>query len=155
MTRSGDVRLSLSRLRPLHLALLGTAYWIGLGIVKLGGAVLAAWQVSRLPPNHGSISLGLTNLLLRLDIVRDNVVIWGGSASLGAIIGWVIGPPLLLAFTWRWAREIDDANQPTDAAEIDSANRSAPRLGPSSWLTDRGAAPEPRPEAKVRHPGHP
>jgi hypothetical protein len=42
------MRWSLSRLRPLHIALLSTAYWVGLIVVKLGAPIVAAWQVNHL-----------------------------------------------------------------------------------------------------------
>jgi hypothetical protein len=74
------MRWSLSRLRPLHIALLSTAYWVGLIVVKLGAAIVAAWQVSHLPPNHGTITAGFENLLLRLTITRDSAVL-GREAS--------------------------------------------------------------------------
>jgi hypothetical protein len=105
-------RLSLARLRPLHIAVLTVAYWLGLAVVKLGPAILAAWQVSRLPPNHGSISAGLQNTLLSVSIAIDGVAVWAGSASLGALIAWVAGPPLLLALTSRWTREAEAGGSP-------------------------------------------
>jgi hypothetical protein len=53
-------------------------------VVKLGPAMAAAWQVSRLPPNHGSISAGLENTLLRSSIAMDGVAVWAGSVLLAS-----------------------------------------------------------------------
>jgi len=75
-------------------ALLTVAYWLGLVVVKLGPAIAAAWQVSRLPPNHGSMSASLANTLLRVSISVDGAAIWAGSISLGALFAWVVGPPV-------------------------------------------------------------
>jgi hypothetical protein len=102
------MRLSISRLRPLHLALATVACWIGLAVVKLGAAIALAWQVTRLPPGHGSITADLANFWrLKLLIARDGAPVWTGATSLGAIIGWAVGPPVLLALTWRWTREME------------------------------------------------
>jgi hypothetical protein len=119
------MRWSLSRLRPVHIVLLSTAYWLGLLVVKLGAAIVAAWQVSHLPPNHGTISAGLENLLLRVTIARDSSVVWAGSVSLGALVGWVVGPPLLLALTCRWAREAEANPVPALPAPSPQWHRTA------------------------------
>ena len=118
---------SLARLRPRHIALVTVAYWLGLGVVKLGPAIAAAWQVSRLPPNHGSMSASLANALLRVSIAIDGVAVWAGSVSLAALFAWVVGPPVLLALTSRWVRE-------TEAG--DSLPASLPAPSPS-WHTRR------------------
>ena len=99
------MRISLARLRPLHLAGLTLLYWAGLAAVKLGAAIALAWGVARLPEHHGTISASLTNTVLSLSIVREGVQVWTGSASLFTLAGWVVGPPLLLALTARWMRE--------------------------------------------------
>jgi hypothetical protein len=121
------MKLSLSRLRPPHIALLTMAYWLGLVVVKLGPAIAAAWQVSPLPPNHGSISAGLENTPIRLSIAIDGVAVWAGSVSLGTLIAWVVGPPLLLVLTSRWAREVEAGDSPP-------ASLPAP---PPSWHQQR------------------
>jgi hypothetical protein len=135
------MRLSLSRLRPLHIALLTVAYWLGLAAVKLGPAIVAAWQMSRLPPNHGSISASLENTLLRLSITVDGVALWAGSASLGALIAWVVGPPLLLALTSRWVRETEAVDGPPESLP-------AP---PPSWHAARRESEATRETERRRH----
>jgi hypothetical protein len=101
------MKISLSRLRPLHLTGLTLVYWVGLVTVKLGTALAWAWDVSQLPHNHGTISASLTNTVLHLSIVREGVQVWAGSASLPALAAWIIGPPLLLGLTARWTREAE------------------------------------------------
>ena len=119
------------------------AYWLGLVVVKLGPALVAAWQVSRLPPDHGSMSASLTNTLLRLSIDIDGVAVWAGSVSLGALFGWVVGPPVLLALTSRWIRE-------TEAEDSLPASLPAP---PPSWHAGRCESSETARETKGRRRG--
>jgi len=150
------MRLSLSRLRPLHIVLLSAAYWIGLAVVKLGAAIAAAWQVSRLPPNHGTISAGLENALLRLTIARDGIVVWAGSVSLAALIGWVVGPPLLLALTCRWIRETEAAEEHRGATVPGgfADGPTAPLPPPARrWQAGQRAASEAAREVEARRPG--
>ena len=139
------MRWSLSRLRPLHIALLSAAYWLGLAAVKLGSAVLAAWWVSRLPPGHGAISAGLQDLMLHLTIAQDAKVLWSGSTSLVALVMWVAGPPLLLALTWRWSREVEAAGELAHDSVSSGAAEGAPPLPPApiSWPTSRRDQSEP------------
>ncbi len=130
---------SLSRLRPLHIAVLSVAYWLGLTAVKLGSAILAAWWISRLPPGRGSISAGLDNTLLHLTMVTDGKPLWIGSVSIVTLIAWIVGPPLLLALTWRWTREVEAAGVPdVEPAVRGPADGSAPPLPepPPPWRPD-------------------
>jgi hypothetical protein len=136
------MRFSLARLRPRHIALLTVAYWLGLVAVKLGPAIAAAWQVSRLPPNHGSMSAGLTNTLLRLSIDIDGVAVWAGSVSLGALFAWVVGPPVLLALTSRWIRE----------AETEDSQPASLPAPPPSWHAGRESSEAAR-ETRGRRQG--
>jgi hypothetical protein len=137
------MRFSLGRLRPLHIVLLTVAYWLGLVVVKLGPAIAAAWQVSRLPPNHGSMSASLQNALLRSSIAIDGVAVWAGTVSLGALFAWVVGPPVLLALTSRWVRE-------AEAGDSQPASIPAPQ---PSWQTGRRASAESARERKGRPHG--
>ena len=150
------MRWSLSRLRPLHIALVSVAYWIGLTAVKLGSGILAGWWVSRLPPGHGAISAGLQNLLLHLTIAQDGKVLWSGTTSLSALAVWVIGPPLLLALTWRWSREVEAAGGLVqEAVDGERADTAAPPLPPSPirWPTDRSPESETTRVVQPRQPG--
>jgi hypothetical protein len=135
------MRWSLARLRPLHLVGLTLLYWAGLAAVKLGTAIGWAWIVSRRPDQHGSISAGLTNLMLHLSIARNGAEVWAGSVSLPALAVWVIGPPLLLGLTARWMRETDDAARLADGGAEPLLN--AP---PAAWRTPRPRQAEPRRE---------
>jgi hypothetical protein len=106
------MKWSLAHLKPVHLVVLTAAYWLGLALTKLGSAILAAWQVSLLPSGHGTITASLDGARLSLTIAKDKVALWSGSASVAAIVMWVVGPPLVLALTRRWAREVDVAAEP-------------------------------------------
>ena len=155
------MRWSLSRLRPRHIALLTVAYWIVLAVLKLGGAILAAWWVARLAPGHGSISASLEDTVLSLRMVQDGGTIWSGRTSLATLIGWVAGPPLLLALTWRWARDVDVAGEvaphPVSAAHPEAAPLLsqppiAPAARPPDAATTRIVQPPPVQPAPLRTP---
>jgi hypothetical protein len=150
-----EMRVSLTRFRPLHLVLASVVYWVALAAVKLGTGIAQAWEVSRLPPGHATMSAGLTNLLLRVGIERDGATVWTGSASLGAIIGWVVGPPLLLALTWRWARETEAQAEALDASSgLATTGVGAPPLPPPSWTAGRAGEPDAAAEPERRRRGH-
>jgi hypothetical protein len=134
------MKWSFSRLRPLHIALVSVVYWLGLIAVKLGNAILATWWISRLPKGHGSMSATLQNLTLSVTMAQDGRTLWSGSTSLGALLAWVVGPPLLLALTWRWSRDVEVAGDTAlDAAVGSPADRAARPLAPPpvEWPTDR------------------
>jgi hypothetical protein len=128
---------SFSRLRWAHLALATAAYWIALTALELSGAIAAAWQVSRLPPTHGSISASLSNTLLQVTIARDGVSLWSGGVGLGALALWIAGPPLLLALTARWARQVDSAGGTAQADSGASATTVRLPSPPIAWRTHR------------------
>jgi hypothetical protein len=114
---------SLARLRPLHLVLVTVVYWLGLAAVKLGSAIVSAWWVSRLSPNHGSITASLQNTTLHLTIVENGTPLWSGSTPLVQLGLFMLGPPLLLWLTARWSRDVENAgpmgaipSRPPDAA---------------------------------------
>lgn len=110
---------SLARLRPVHVAALSLAYWIGLAAVKLGGALLAIARVA-LPGMHGSVGLELKNLMaFHLTVTSSSgSVIWAGGTSLPAVVAWIAGPPLILAISARWARELDAGERVAGSAAI-------------------------------------
>lgn len=112
--------LSFARLRPVHVALLSVAYWIGLAAVKLSDAILAIAQVA-LPGMHGNVGAELKNLfVLTVTVVRGGTVTWTGSASLPVLFAWIVGPPLILALTARWARQMETEEAAADAMAIQS-----------------------------------
>ncbi len=150
------MRWSLSRLRPLHIALVSVAYWIGLTAVKLGAAILAGWWVSRLPQGRGSISAGLQNLVLHLTIAQDGKVLWSGSTPLPALALWVMGPPLLLALTCRWSREVEAAGDVAHGrADGGPAEEATPPLPapPIRWPTGRSPESDTTRVVQPRRPG--
>jgi len=137
------MRWSLSRLRPLHIALLSVTYWVGLAVVKVGSAILTAWEISRLPPGHASITAGLQNTVLHLTMVQDGIPVWTGSVSVGTLVALVVGPPLLLTLTWRWTREVEAAGGPDPAlAASGEPGGSAPLLPEPAQRWKPGRAPD-------------
>jgi len=101
-------RMSFARLRPVHIAALTVAYWVGLAAVKLGGLLVAVARVA-LPGMHGNVGAELKNLVaLHLTVSSSSgSVIWEGSTSLPVVLAWIVGPPLILGLTARWARELE------------------------------------------------
>jgi hypothetical protein len=101
-------RLSLARLRPVHVAGLTVVYWIGLAAVKLGGLLVAVARVA-LPGMHGGVNAELKDLVgLQITVTSSSgSVIWAGGTSLPVVLAWIVGPPLILALTARWARELE------------------------------------------------
>jgi hypothetical protein len=115
-------RLSFARLRPVHVAALSVAYWIGLAAVKLGGFLLAAARVA-LPGMHGGVGAGLDNFVtLNVTVTNSSgAVTWAGSTSLPVVLAWIVGPPLLLGLTARWARELESGDEVAGSAALASA----------------------------------
>jgi hypothetical protein len=105
-------RLSFARLRPVHIAGLSVAYWIGLVLLKLGGLIVAAAQVA-LPGMHGGVNAELKNFVaLHVTVTNSSgALMWAGSTSLPAVLAWIVGPPLILALTARWAREVEGEDE--------------------------------------------
>jgi hypothetical protein len=123
----------------MHVALVTATYWLVLAWLKLGDAIAAAWQVSRLPPTHGSISASLSNTLLQVTIAKDGVSLWSGGASLGALALWIAGPPLLLALTARWTRQVESAGGSAPVDVGSSATTVRLPSPPVEWPTHRRA----------------
>jgi hypothetical protein len=145
------VNWSLARLRPLQIALVSVVYWLGLAAVKLGSAIVSAWWVSRLSPNHGAITAGLKNTTLFLTISQDGKPLWSGSTSLVQLGVITLGPPLLLWLTARWAREVENAGPapnlhgPREDAVIPPPDPTLRWPGERADDPDRTRVVEPRP----------
>jgi hypothetical protein len=135
-------RLSLARLRPAHIAALSVAYWIGLVGVKLGGLLVAIARVA-LPGMHGNVGAELKNFVtLHLTVSSGSgAPIWDGSTSLPVVLAWIAGPPLILALTARWARELeaDEEVAGSPAVSGGETTRVLGAPGPDWEARDRGA----------------
>jgi len=147
-------RLSFARLRPAHIAALSVAYWIGLVGVKLGGLLVAIARVA-LPGMHGNVGAQLNNLVaLHLTVSSSSgSVIWEGSTSVPALVAWIAGPPLILALTARWARELEAGEDVAGSSAVSGGETTrvlgAPR--PDWEAGDRGSEVEAerrRPESR-------
>lgn len=88
-----------SRWRPRHLLLSWLAYWIVLVVVKLGPALLAAWQLSRRTA-HGNAGVSVTNGIISASISESGHTIWSGSTSFTQLTLLVALPPLLIWAVW-------------------------------------------------------
>jgi hypothetical protein len=117
------------------LAILTGLYWLGLGTVKLLHPILIGWRLTKLPEGHGSISAAFGDFIFRVTMTQDGAVVWAGQAHLAAVLGWVLGPPVLLYAAWRASRDDLGAEQASLGSRTDPA-LPAPSLG------DRLAAEE-------------
>lgn len=102
------MELSLRRWRPGQLLGSWAAYWVGLAAVTLSSAASAVWRATHLPDGHGSITIGFDNNILQLGVIEEGVKTYNATASLGAIMLWVIGPPLALWLVWLAVRKRPD-----------------------------------------------
>src|SRR5690349_13135645 len=132
-------KLSFARFRPVHVAALTVAYWVGLAAIKLGGLLVAIARVG-LPGMHGNVGAQLNNFVaLHVTVSSSSgAVIWDGSTSLPVLLAWIAGPPLILALAARWAREIETDDEPVESSALPSGDTTrvldAPR---PDWGAER------------------
>jgi hypothetical protein len=106
--------VSLSRWKARHLLGAWAVYWIGLVVVKLGPAIVAALRVMNAPEgDHGSINAGMGDGAFTFSVIGKGVH-WAGSASVMSAVLWLCGPPLLLWLLWLVTRRA-----PTPAREAE------------------------------------
>jgi hypothetical protein len=144
---------SFARLRPGHVAALTVAYWVGLATVRLGGLLVAIARVA-LPGMHGGVNAELKNLVgLQVRVTSSGgSVIWAGSTSLPVVLAWIVGPPLILALTARWARELERGDEEAGSAALGSGETTRVVGAPTpEW----GAGGDRRSEAERRRRSHP
>jgi lipoprotein signal peptidase len=98
---------SLRRWRPRQLLLAWVAYWIGLAAVTLGPAIRALMRATGTDAK-GSMNASAGDQGLSITITADGGAAWSGSASLTAIVFWLVGPPLLLWLVWFVRRKPRD-----------------------------------------------
>lgn len=98
---------SLRRWRPRQLLLAWVAYWIGLAAVTLGPAIPALMRATGTDAK-GSMNASAGDQGLSITITADGGAAWSGSASLTAIVFWLVGPPLLLWLLWFVRRKPRD-----------------------------------------------
>ena len=98
---------SLRRWRPRQLLLAWVAYWIGLAAVTVGPAIPALMRATGTDAK-GSMNASAGDKGLSITITADGGAAWSGSASLTAIVFWLVGPPLLLWLIWFVRRKPRD-----------------------------------------------
>lgn len=131
-------RLSFARLRPAHIAAMSVAYWIGLAAVKLGDLLVAVARVA-LPGMHGGVGAELQNFVgLHVTVTNSSGgVMWAGSTTLPVVLAWIVGPPLILALTARWARELEGEEEVGGPAPVGSGETTRVVAAPRpEWRTE-------------------
>lgn len=96
-----------------------------------------------LPGMHGNVGAQLNNLVaLHLTVSSSGgSVTWEGSTSVPALLAWIVGPPVVLALTARWARELE-ADEEVAGSPAISGGETTRVLGtprPDWEAGDRGA----------------
>jgi hypothetical protein len=126
------MRLSFHRWPPRHLLLAWIAYWVGLVLLALSPAIIAAWRMSQQPDGHGSANVSFANGTLTADIVEAGHATWAGSIAILTLGLLVAVPPLLLWLVW-----LAGSPRTNNADEIDLKNEkrrselhaTEPRIG--------------------------
>lgn len=123
-----------------HLIGASALYWTGLAAATLTPFARAVASVVRLGAGHGSASGSMQNDVLTISAIRDNVVIYSGSAHALDVALWLALPPLalwLVCLALRPQRGVAPA--PSYEALPDAA-----RNGYAATPTRTGAAAERR-----------
>jgi hypothetical protein len=110
----------LRRWRPRHLLLAWSAYWLGLILVTLWPAIVAAWRLSRAAA-QGSVNAGVTDGVLSATFVNAGQTVWTGSISLSTLGLLLALPPLALWLVWFVA-----SSRTNNAGEIGPTSQSKP-----------------------------
>ncbi len=89
-----------------HLLLAWGGYWAALGAVTLWRPLQAVREVTS--GDKGSITAGFDNGQLFLSATQAGREVLRTGASLGAVIGWLVVPPLVILGAWMWRRASRD-----------------------------------------------
>ena len=81
------------------------AYWLAVGVVKLGPAALAIYRATRGPEGTSSVNASFGNGGVALNVIEKGVTTYSASASLLAIAAWVAIPPLIGWIVWAVSRK--------------------------------------------------
>jgi hypothetical protein len=96
--------LSLRRWRASQLLGAWLLYWLALAAAVLWRPALVAWRLSKVPEGHANAGLSFGDGAFDLKFVVDNVTAYHGHASYGAVVLWLVLPPLLLWVVWLLSR---------------------------------------------------
>jgi hypothetical protein len=79
-------------------------------------------------------------------MTQDGALVWSGQASLVVILGWMLGPPLLLFAAWKASRDDSAAEAAADPALGGRADPAlpAPPLGDRLSVDERELEPRRR-----------
>lgn len=92
--------LSIRRWHAAHLFGAWVAYWVLLVLVALGRPLLLVRRIAALPEGRSSASASFGNGGFDARMIADGATLWHGHASYGAVVLWVVLPPLLLWLLW-------------------------------------------------------
>lgn len=76
-------------------------YWIVLGIIGLGPALVAIWSATHGPnDNRSSVNVRFGNGVFSVDVVRAGIPTYTGSIHLLTAALWIAIPPLVIWLLW-------------------------------------------------------
>jgi hypothetical protein len=105
--------LSLRRWTAGQLFGVWAAYWAFLVASFLARPALLVSRIRGLPPGHAHANLGFGDAGLDGRIVIDGVTAWHAHAFYGAMMFWIIVPPLILWLVWVAVRPRPEPPAPT------------------------------------------
>jgi hypothetical protein len=134
---------SIRRLGVGHLLGSWALYWAGLAGITLGPFARWAWNLSRMPGEHGSANLSIGDAGVTLTALKDNVTVYSGVAALSQVALWITVPPLLLWLAWlalRPSRESESLSAPPmrDALPDPARNGWSAPITPTSTASPLG-----------------
>jgi hypothetical protein len=122
------------------------AYWAGLAAVTLAPFGVYVWKLTRLPENHGTVSLSVSNAGVHLTALRDGATVWDASVGIVPFALWLALPPLAMWVLWLVMRPAPRA----DVALPPAPTRGALDDGAAGAWAARDASDAPRAAAHRR-----
>jgi hypothetical protein len=131
---------SLRRMGVGHLLGAWGAYWVGLAGVTLAPFARWAWSLSHTAGAHASASLSVGDEGVKLVALRENVIVWTGTAPLLDVALWIAVPPLLLWLLWLALRPSHPDTGSLRATAVPDALPDAARNGWGMPITPTSTA---------------
>lgn len=89
------------RLRSALVGLSCIVYSLTVATIAFTPALAALWRITRPGAGHGNVSVAADNtLMMHISMSSSGLPTWTGSVNIGALLLWMLGPPLLLWLAW-------------------------------------------------------
>jgi hypothetical protein len=140
------MQITLGRWKPKLVVLACAVYGAAVALVTFAPALASIWRITRPDAGHGVVSVSADNtLMMHFTMTSAHLPTWTGSFNLGALLLWLLAPPLLLWIAWlasgpRHAESIADQ----DNLKADMPALNEPLVTPFASIVSReSAAPLP------------